>query len=164
MANTESERQDIPLTEEEVAHRVAVLKRFRELLVEQRNRFQEYLVVLDKQKDVIETGDADALLSHVELEEKIVSDIFSIQKVLDPLEDLYRASFPERETEVPKLKEALEELKNEAVQRSQRNKNLLSEQMDKLRNEIKTLRNNPFAARRSIYDNSGAASLVDIKG
>ena len=164
MANTESERQDIPLTEEEVAHRVAVLKRFRELLVEQRNRFQEYLVVLDKQKDVIEAGDADALLSHVELEEKIVSDIFSIQKVLDPLEDLYRASFPERETEVPKLKEALEELKNEAVQRSQRNKNLLSEQMDKLRNEIKTLRNNPFAARRSIYDNSGAASLVDIKG
>lgn len=164
MANTESERQDIPLAEEEVAHRVAVLKRFRELLVEQRNRFQEYLVVLDKQKDVIEAGDADALLSHVELEEKIVSDIFSIQKVLDPLEDLYRASFPERETEVPKLKEALEELKNEAVQRSQRNKNLLSEQMDKLRNEIKTLRNNPFAARRSIYDNSGAASLVDIKG
>lgn len=164
MANTESERQDIPLTEEEVAHRVAVLKRFRELLVEQRNRFQEYLVVLDKQKDVIETGDADALLSHVELEEKIVSDIFSIQKVLDPLEDLYRASFPERETEVPKLKEALEELKNEAVQRSQRNKNLLSEQMDKLRNEIKTLRNNPFAARRSVYDNSGAASILDIKG
>lgn len=164
MASTESGPKQQTLTEEELAHRVAVLKRFRELLVEQRNRFQEYLVVLDKQKEVIEKGDTDALLSHVELEEKIVSDIFAIQKVIDPLEDLYRASYPERETEVPKLKAALEELKNEAVQRSQRNRNLLSERMDKLRSEIKTLRNNPFAARRSVYDNSGAASLVDIKG
>ncbi|MCA1950670.1 MAG: flagellar export chaperone FlgN [Treponema sp.] len=164
MASTESGQKQLTLSEEELAHRVAVLKRFRELLVEQRNRFQEYLVVLDKQKEVIEKGDTDALLSHVELEEKIVSDIFAIQKVIDPLEDLYRASYPERETEVPKLKAALEELKNEAVQRSQRNRNLLSERMDKLRSEIKTLRNNPFAAQRSVYDNSGAASLVDIKG
>ncbi|HRU29089.1 flagellar export chaperone FlgN [Gracilinema caldarium] len=164
MASTESEVNQQTLTEEELAHRVAVLKRFRELLLEQRNRFQEYLVVLDKQRDVIEKGDTDALLSHVELEEKIVSDIFAIQKVIDPLEDLYRASYPERETEVPKLKAALEELKNEAVQRSQRNRDLLSKRMDQLRSEIKTLRNNPFAARRSVYDNSGAASFVDIKG
>lgn len=164
MASTESEVNQQTLTEEELAHRVAVLKRFRELLLEQRNRFQEYLVVLDKQRDVIEKGDTDALLSHVELEEKIVSDIFAIQKVIDPLEDLYRASYPERETEVPKLKAALEALKNEAVQRSQRNRDLLSKRMEQLRSEIKTLRNNPFAARRSVYDNSGAASFVDIKG
>jgi len=164
MASTESEVNQQTLTEEELAHRVAILKRFRELLLEQRNRFQEYLVVLDKQRDVIEKGDTDALLSHVELEEKIVSDIFAIQKVIDPLEDLYRASYPERETEVPKLKAALEELKNEAVQRSQRNRDLLSKRMDQLRSEIKTLRNNPFAARRSVYDTSGAASLIDIKG
>uniref|UniRef100_A0A7C3E6Y0 Flagellar biosynthesis protein FlgN n=1 Tax=Gracilinema caldarium TaxID=215591 RepID=A0A7C3E6Y0_9SPIR len=164
MASTESEVKKTALSEEELAHRVAILKRFRELLQEQRNRFQEYLIVLDKQKDVIEKGDTDALISHVELEEKIVSDIFAIQKVIDPLEDLYRASYPERETEVPKLKAALEELKNEAVQRSQRNRDLLSKRMDQLRSEIKTLRNNPFAARRSVYDNSGAASFVDIKG
>ena len=164
MASTESEVNQQTLTEEELAHRVAVLKRFRELLLVQRNRFLEYLVVLDKQRDVIEKGDTDALLSHVELEEKIVSDIFAIQKVIDPLEDLYRASYPERETEVPKLKAALEELKNEAVQRSQRNRDLLSKRMEQLRSEIKTLRNNPFAARRSVYDNSGAASFIDIKG
>lgn len=164
MASTGSEKKQVEITEEELAHRVGILKRFRELLLEQRNRFQEYLVVLDKQKDVIETGNTDALISHVELEEKIVSDIFAIQKVIDPLEDLYRASYPERETEVPKLKAALEELKNEAVQRSKRNQKLLSERMEQMRSEIKTLRNNPFTARRSVYDTSGAASLVDIKG
>lgn len=161
---TESDQRKQELSDEEVAHRIAVLKRFRELLQEQRNRFQDYLVLLDKQKDVIEKGDTEALLTHVELEEKIVADIFAIQKVIDPLEDLYTASFPERETEVPKLKAALEELKTEALQRSQRNKALLSEHMDRIRSEIKALRNNPFAARRSVYDTSGAASLIDIKG
>jgi hypothetical protein len=152
------------LSSEEVAQRVAVLKRFRELLVNQRDRFHDYLQVLDKQKDVIEKGDAEALISHVELEEKIVADIYAIQKVVDPLEDLYKSAYPEREAEVPKLKAALDELKAEAVARSERNRNLLSKRMEELRTEIKTLRNNPFAARRSVYADSGEAALVDLKG
>ncbi|MFP3042456.1 flagellar biosynthesis protein FlgN, partial [Treponema primitia] len=79
------------LSTEEISRRVAILKRFREMLRAQRDRFQEYLNVLDKQQDVIEKGDTEALLSHVELEEHIVSDIFNIQKVINPLEDMYRA-------------------------------------------------------------------------
>lgn len=152
------------LSSEEVAQRVAVLKRFRELLVQQRDRFHDYLQVLDKQKDVIEKGDAEALVSHVELEEKIVADIFAIQKVVDPLEDLYKAAYPDREAEVPQLKAALDDLKAEAVARSERNRNLLSKRMEELRTEIKTLRNNPFAPRRSVYADSGEAALVDLKG
>ncbi len=152
------------LSKEEVAQRVAVLKRFRELLVQQRERFHDYLQVLDKQKDVIQKGDAEALISHVELEEQIVADIYAIQKVVDPLEDLYKAAYPDREGEVPKLKAALDELKAEAVARSERNRNLLSKRMEELRTEIKTLRNNPFASRRSVYADTGGAALVDLKG
>jgi hypothetical protein len=152
------------LQPEELAQRVAVLKRFRELLLEQRNRFQDYLAVLDKQKDVIEQGNAERLIAQVEVEEKIVADIFAVQKVIVPLEDMYRTSYPERESEVPKLKAALEELMAEASTRSARNRDLLSKRMEELRTEIRTLRNNPFAPRRSVYDNSGSASLIDIKG
>ncbi len=152
------------LSPEEVEHRVAVLKRFRELLVRQRDRFRDYLDVLDKQKDVIERGDAEALNAHVEIEESIVSEIFTIQKVIDPLEDLYRKAYPGREADVPKLKQALDELKAEAVVRSKRNQELLSRQMEGVRREIRTLRSNPFASRRSVYADSGQASLVDIEG
>ena len=60
----------------ELNHRIAVIKRFKELLITQRDRFRVYLDPLDRQKDVIETGSADDLLHHVELEEKIVADIF----------------------------------------------------------------------------------------
>ena len=80
------------LSQSELNQRVAVIKRFKELLKAQRDRFQSYLSALDKQKDVIERGTADDLMRHVELEEKIVADIFSIQKVIDPLEEMYRSA------------------------------------------------------------------------
>jgi hypothetical protein len=164
---------------EELAQRVAVLKRFRTLLTQQRDRFRSYLEALDKQKDIIEKGDPNELLSHVEMEEKIVADIFSIQKVIDPLEEMYQAALsgfdppraagkdPFRSSDdVPGLKAALEDLKHEAVIRSTRNKELLSQRMVELRAEIKSLRSNPYAAsaRRSIFSDTGSASLVDISG
>jgi hypothetical protein len=165
MASAVEERAWAEIAPEELVRRVAVLKRFRELLAQQRNRFRTYLEVLDKQKDVIERGSAEDLISHVEMEEKIVADIFSIQKVIDPLEDMYHAAYPGRDVEdVPGLKAALEELKTEAVVRSKRNRELLSRRMEEIRSEIKALRGNPYAARPSIYAGEGSASLIDLKG
>ncbi|MDR2470585.1 MAG: flagellar export chaperone FlgN [Treponema sp.] len=173
--------ETINLSGAEVERRVAILKRFRELLSQQRDRFRQYLEVLDKQKEVIERGSADDLLCHVELEEQIVGDIFAIQKVIDPLEDMYRASFPapalaaiataaapepglpSEVREVPGLRAALEELRSEAVLRSERNRELLARRMAELRQEMKALRSNPYAIHRSVYGDGGAA-LVDIKG
>ena len=166
------------LSQDEVNQRVAILKRFKELLKAQRDRFQAYLDVLDKQKDSIEKGTADDLLRHVELEEKIVADIFSIQKVIDPMEDLYRmarntgepgSSTAEKTAskendDVLNIKTALEGLKTEAISRSERNKNLLTKRMAELRSEIKGLRASPYNRQRSAYAESGIPSLVDIRG
>ena len=166
------------LSKEEVERRVAILKRFRELLSQQRDHFRQYLEILDKQKDVIEKGSADDLFVHVELEEKIVNDIFAIQKVIDPLEAMYQASFPAGNArsfdasagilpgeirELPSLRETLGELQTEAMARSERNRELLSKRMEDLRQEIKTLRANPYAIRKPSYSVESAA-LVDIKG
>jgi hypothetical protein len=159
------------LEAEELAQRVAIVRRFRDLLGQQRDRFRSYLSVLDKQRDIIESGDAGELLAQVELEEQIVADIFSIQKVIDPLENMYHAlvvngaSSVSRD-EVPNLKASLDELKDEAVVRSSRNRELLSKRMVALRAEITGLRNNPFAAqaRRSDWSGVNTASLIDIKG
>jgi thiamine kinase-like enzyme len=153
----------------ELSQRVAVLKRFKTLLTQQRDRFRNYLDLLDKQQSVIESGSAEDLLNYVEIEEKIVADIFSIQKVIDPLEKMYYTvvSSPEKvktqsNDEVPSLKASLEKLQSEAVIRSTKNKELLSKRMLELRMEIKNLRNNPYAARRFGFTN--APSLVDLKG
>ena len=165
------------LSSGEISQRVAVIKRFKELLKAQRDRFQAYLNALDKQKDVIQMGTTDELLHYVELEEKIVSDIFSIQKVIDPLEKMYhsaRTDTPQKGSqasagvkaedtqEVSGLKEALEGLKAEAVVRSERNRELLSKRMAELRAEIKSLRSNSYARRN--FESSPAPSLIDLKG
>ena len=59
------------LTQEELNERVALLKKFRGLLEQQRAKFQEYLTVLEKQQDSISTENTDALLAHTELEQQI---------------------------------------------------------------------------------------------
>jgi hypothetical protein len=160
----------------ELAQRVAVLKRFKTLLTQQRDRFKNYLNLLDKQQNVIESGSAEDLLTYVEIEEKIVADIYSIQKVIDPLEEMYYSVIsgnsgkipikPESSDEVPGLKSSLEKLKSEAVLRSTKNKELLYKRMVELRSEIKSLRNNPYAAssRRSGFTDSNTASLINIEG
>jgi hypothetical protein len=156
----------------ELAQRVAILKRFKTLLTQQRDRFRNYLDLLDKQQDVIETGSAEDLLNYVEIEEKIVADIFSIQKVIDPLEEMYNKvvskAQPEKaktqSDEVPSLKASLEKLQTEAVIRSTKNKELLSKRVLELRSEIKNLRNNPYSSRRSGFNNTSTPSLVDLKG
>ncbi|MCL2066979.1 MAG: flagellar biosynthesis protein FlgN [Treponema sp.] len=177
--NTAGAGSDIDSSE--LAQRIAILRRFRTLLTQQRDRFRSYLEVLDKQQDTIESGSAEDLLSYVEMEEKIVADIFSIQKVIDPLEEMYRSVIsgfgpgvaPSRDTltsegadEVPSLKAALEDLKNQAVIRSTKNKELLSRRMVELRSEIKALRNNPFMAnsRQTTFNDEKTASMIDIQG
>ena len=168
----------------ELSQRVAVIKRFKELLKAQRDRFRSYLDVLDRQKDMIANGTADDLIQHVELEEKIVSDIFSIQKVIDPLEEMYHSikhegpiesvfkfnrqkpdeKLSSGDDEVTGLKEALDSLKAQAVIRSQQNRELLSRRMAELRSEIKSLRSNAYARGRSGFAGAPSPSHIDIKG
>jgi hypothetical protein len=160
------------LSQDEVNQRAAVLRRFKELLIAQRDRFRAYVDALDKQRDTIERGSTDDLIRHVELEERIVADIFSIQKVIDPMEAMYRQAqmmYPTQsetsheDDSVISLKSALEDLKAEAISRSEQNKNLLSKRMTEIRAEIKNLRTNPYSRRNSAY--SGATpTLVDIRG
>ena len=154
------------ISEDELAQRVAILKRFRELLVQQRERFQRYLVTLEKQQAVIETGSSGELADYIEQEEQIIADIFSIQKVIDPLEEMYNATVPASSAgDVPVLKTALKELKDQVAARSAQNRELLSLRMDVLRSEIIELRNNPLAnAARSAFSHSGTASIIDIEG
>jgi len=176
--NTQTAAAD-NISQAELTQRVAILRRFKTLLTQQRDRFHSYLNLLEKQQNVIEKGSAEELLNYVEIEEKIVADIFSIQKVIDPLEEMYNmvvtgnkphikkaAASPDSHDEVPDLKATLESLKTQAVMRSTKNKELLSKRMLELRSEIKALRNNPYAAnaKRSSFGGLNTSSLIDIKG
>ena len=164
-----------PVNAEELDQRIATLRRFREMLQAQRDRFRDYLAVLDKQQDRIVGDDTEGFLSYVELEEHIVKDIFNIQKVIDPLERLYRdlaasggaadtGAHAEEEAELGSLKAAVERLGNEAAANTARNREILARRITEIRSEIRSLRGNPYAARQSIYADSGAPLMIDLEG
>ncbi|HOF85654.1 MAG TPA: flagellar export chaperone FlgN [Treponemataceae bacterium] len=151
------------LTEEQVAERVSILKRFKKLLDEQRAKFRDYLSVLEKQEKMISSGDVDAIVRHTELEQGIISEIYTIQKVIDPLESMYRTTHPDqRDAEIPRLKTDLEKLRKDVLVQNEKNRELLKCHMQLLRQKVLSIKN-PYANRSSVYaSDAHTASVIDI--
>jgi hypothetical protein len=149
------------LEEKELRQRVAVLKRLRELLVVQREKFREYLFVLDREKSDIETGNVENLTEHVEIENQVVAEIFTFQRTIEPLELMCRSgSFGA--SDIPAIKSTLESLKDEVLKKNAENRALLSSRMASLRQEIGALRN-PFRRGNPVYGSGSEPRMVDIR-
>jgi len=139
--------------------KVALLKRLREMLQRQREKLQGYLVLLEQEESSISRGDADGLLAQVEMEKSIIADIFSLKKVIGPLETLYQAAYPGTEQTVPRLKAMLETMGRQVIAHNARNRTLLRARMDELRLEIASLRAWP---RSPSSFSQASPGLVDI--
>jgi hypothetical protein len=119
------------LSKEEVERRVALLKRLKTTLHQQREKFQTYLKVLDAEKASIETEAVDTLRAQVELEEELVVDIHAIQKVIDPLEAVLQQTYSgSADEETLDLRASLETLKTQVQEKSRENRGLLSRSME----------------------------------
>jgi hypothetical protein len=151
---------DVEIDEDEFRQRVSILRRFRELLLQQREKFRNYLLVLEKEEEAITGGEIEKLESHVEMEKQIVKEIYAFQKVIDPLELMYSQAYPVDEREIPRLKASLDELKTTVLKHNEKNRELLHEQLKLLRQEIQSLRlpNN----NKSLYAGAGVPSMVDV--
>lgn len=150
------------LSQKEINERVAVLKRFKKLLQEQRNKFNEYLVVLETQQRSIAEENIDAIVQHTELEQEIIGDIFTIQKVIDPIEKMYKFSQPQKnDNEVIKLKNDLDSLQEQVLDQNKKNRELLQNRMGNLRKQIVSL-NPKFAYSSKKTYAEASSSLVDI--
>lgn len=150
------------LTREEVERRVALLKRLKVTLSQQREKFVAYLKVLDAEKASIEGEAVDTLRAQVELEEELVLDIHAIQKVIDPLEAvLHQAYQGAADDETLDLRTSLETLKVQVQEKSRENRGLLARSMEALQGEV--LRVRPQVRSRNPYAGSrGSSTLVDI--
>ena len=151
------------------ANQGALQGRLKDLLLAQQTRLDSYLAVLDKQYEAIEHGETEAILFYVELEEKIVRELFSIQKAVLPLDKLYRATRAQG-IDITTLKAILETRKEEVGVRLKRNRDLLAKQMTLLRSQIQTLRNvgvresNTTARRRGFWRVSSRTPVLSAPG
>lgn len=151
------------LSRQEIDQRVAVLKRFKALLQEQRKKFSDYLVVLETQERSIHEDNIDALVHHTELEQSIIGDIFTIQKVIDPIEEMYRFGMPDKDdTEVVRLKSDLNKLQSQVLDQNKKNRELLQSRMADLRQEMISLKPDYRYSSQILAKKEASASLVDI--
>ena len=137
------------LTQEELNERIAVLRRYRSLLEAQREKFREYLLVLEKQESKITSDDGEALAAHAQLESQIVANIAGLQKVILPIQRMYeKAGVSGAET----MRAELADLQQRVLAQNEKNRSLLAAHMSRLRTQITDMSlKNPYRGRRSIY-------------
>lgn len=128
------------LTDEELNERVAILRRFRTLLEQQRSKFQEYLNVLEKQENAISTEDTNAIINHAELEQQVVAGIKNLQKVIVPMSEMYKSSAKNANSEsdksVESIQNELEKLQDKVLEQNQKNRELLKKHLVQIRSQI----------------------------
>lgn len=161
------------LTQEQLDERVAVLKRYRALLVEQREKFARYLKVLEKQETSIENEDAEILLEHTELEQQVLAGISNLRKCIIPMEALYKdalnSTWNAQDADaisIQKIESELENLQSKVLAQNEKNRSLLKSHMTLLRSRINQIyQANPYRGKVSVYAQSSEASssLLDIE-
>jgi len=165
------------LTQEEVDQRILVLKRFRQLLEQQRSKFREYLCVLEKQEAGIETENPEMMAVHTELAEQIVANISTLQRVIRPMEALYHtAGLPagnaaaagteasgSADAGIAAIQGELDDLQEKVRKQNEKNRQLLAARMLEIRSRMSTVKN-PYRNSRSIYStDSQSASIIHLQ-
>lgn len=140
--------------------RMALLSKLRDQLLAQREKFEEYLLVLEQQEVAIAEGDAERLGRYVEMETRIIEDIEAVQRVVAPLSAVYREVTPEPDPEIVDLTETLGNLHKETSKRNLRNQELLRGGIETLREEIEAVRQPQRAV--NVYSSRDTATLLDI--
>ena len=153
------------ITQEELNERVALLRRFRSLLEEQRGKFREYLTVLEKQQDSITSENPENLLAHTELEQQVVKSIASLQKVIVPMSKMYSSGGnkapAEEDAEIIKIQNDLSDLQDKVLKQNAINRDLLRVHIEQLRSQIANFKN-PYKNNRSVYANVHAQSVATM--
>lgn len=155
------------LSNQELEERVAILKRLRFLLEQQRSKFKEYLTVLEKQQTSIDKEDSEALIKHSELEQQIVKNISNLQKVIIPMNKMYStingsSAKTQNDSEIEKIQNELSDLQSKVLRQNEINRDLLRVHIENIKRQINNFKN-PYKNNRSVYAQSQkVAQLVEI--
>ena len=153
------------ITQEELNERVAILRRFRTLLEQQRGKFREYLTVLEKQQDSISSENTEALLAHTELEQQVVKNLMNLQKVIVPMKKMYQSSVPdiEQDKEINEIQNELTYLQERVLAQNKINRDLLRVHLDQIKMQLSNIKN-PYRNLHSVYAQKQPVSqLVEVE-
>ena len=138
-----------------------IVRKLHEALACQRDRLGRYLQQLERQERAIRDEDLAAIREHVAVEQEALAEMHALQRVIDPLEGLYAAAHPRRESSVPALRRSLSAVREKVLARNEINHQLLQERLSTVREEIHELR--ARSSQTSPFTDIGAPSLLDVR-
>lgn len=140
------------ISQAELDERVAILRKFRALLEQQRKKFQEYLAVLEKQEHSIEEEDTEALVAHAELEQAIAGSLSNLQKVIVPFSEMYKsgASSLDRHGDVAAIQADLNRLQAKVLAQNEKNREKIRAHLVQIRRQLDEFKN-PYRNVSSVY-------------
>lgn len=149
---------------QEISQREAILRRLRGLLEKQRQRFQDYLQVLDSQQQAVESDNIAALEQQVELETSVLEQILETQKTIAPLEGMYREmsggnALP---ADIAGMQRGLTDMRSRISYHNNENRTRLALSIERMRTQIAQLR--VPNRHSSPYGSVGGGQMVDIHG
>ena len=157
------------ISQEELNERVAILRRFRTLLEQQRGKFREYLTVLEKQQDSISSENTEALLAHTELEQQVVKNIINLQKVVVPMRQMYNsvrageAAASDDQKTIESLQQDLTDLQERVLTQNKINRERLKVHIGQIKIQLAGLKN-PYKNLHSVYAQKQPVSqMVEVE-
>ncbi len=138
-------------------------KRIRANLVEQKEKLEDYLKLLDQQEIDINTRNADKLLSHAKVEKDVVKELSQLKIILEPLEKMYRNSAYKKDEALQGLKESIERLSENVQKKAVSNADNLTSTLDEIQKQIKQVRSKKIVNTNKVYSDA-APRMLNING
>ena len=138
-------------------------KRTRANLVEQKEKLEDYLKLLDQQEIDINTRNGDKLLSHAKVEKDVVKELSQLKIILEPLEKMYRNSAYQKDEDLQGLKESIDRLSKNVQKKAESNADTLTSALDDLQKQIKQVRSKKIVNTNRVYSDA-APRMLNING
>lgn len=138
-------------------------KRIRANLVEQKEKLEDYLKLLDQQEIDINTKNADNLLSHARVEKDVVKELSQLKIILEPLEKMYRNSAYQKDEDLQGLKDSIDRLSKNVQEKAETNADNLTSTLCDLQKQIKQVRSKKIVNTNRVYSDS-APRMLNING
>ncbi|MBO5288900.1 MAG: hypothetical protein IKA37_05900 [Spirochaetales bacterium] len=138
-------------------------KRIRANLVEQKEKLEDYLKLLDQQEIDINTRNGDKLLSHAKVEKDVVKELSQLKIILEPLEKMYRNSAYQKDEDLQGLKESIDRLSKNVQKKAESNADTLTSALDDLQKQIKQVRSKKIVNTNRVYSDA-APRMLNING
>lgn len=151
---------DIPQAERDLDERIAVLRRYRRMLEMQRERLQDYLVLLDTREIAVKEGNYLALEEYTVKEQHVIKGILAVQKCLKPLAEMYQKALPEGSRDIDELTSRLENLRQKVLVRNEESRALLKSHALNLKTELDSLK--IPRSTKSVFAQNPEPRLIDV--